>query len=182
MAFSFSASISIHAPHTGRDLFSILPPPGAPYFNPRAPYGARHGGKQRRRGDSPISIHAPHMGRDAVCAVSVVRPRRISIHAPHTGRDGACIWAIWWSGYFNPRAPYGARRQGDGLADLSGGISIHAPHTGRDIQPGYECKVSDEFQSTRPIRGATPMMSARPARITYFNPRAPYGARLSEMA
>ena len=39
----------------------------------------------------------------------------------------------------------------------SGGsaISIHAPHTGRDNQPHSTTKSSNQFQSTRPIRGAT---------------------------
>ena len=56
--------------------------------------------------------------------------------------------------YFNPRAPYGARRQ----------------RPAKKIQHG-------EFQSTRPIRGATrPKMPIAPP-ISNFNPRAPYGAR-----
>ena len=34
------------------------------------------------------------------------------------------------------------------------------------------------FQSTRPIRGATLMISMLRAWLLNFNPRAPYGARL----
>ena len=57
--------ISIHAPHTGRDLrrvsrlFDKLR-----YFNPRAPYGARPAVTTGLSCASRISIHAPHTGRD----------------------------------------------------------------------------------------------------------------------
>ena len=145
-------------------------------FNPRAPYGARR--RTRRAGSRRglISIHAPHTGRDAVererCG-----GQAISIHAPHTGRDlfsarrkrrssrfqstrpirgaTACRLAVGFQRrYFNPRAPYGARRARRRVAvqplqfqstrpirGATGGrlasdprdhISIHAPHTGRD--------------------------------------------------
>ena len=57
--------------------------------------------------------------------------------------------------YFNPRAPYGARRQ---LIRKNSAWPI--------------------FQSTRPIRGATPNQAAFAKQQQNFNPRAPYGARL----
>ena len=56
--------ISIHAPHTGRDV-SYVSEKIYTYF---------------------ISIHAPHTGRDD-CMSSDVDLQDISIHAPHTGRD-----------------------------------------------------------------------------------------------
>ena len=58
-------------------------------------------------------------------------------------------------------------------------ISIHAPHTGRDHSRTDKYGQSLEFQSTRPIRGATAWRALRPASSMYFNPRAPYGARLA---
>ena len=84
-------------------------------------------------------------------------------------------------------------------------ISIHAPHTGRDYRPKTLFNVLKIFQSTRPIRGATishvtitlsrqKFQSTRPIRgatiakadgiiaKSYFNPRAPYGARLASTA
>ena len=103
---------------------------------------------------------------------------------------------------FNPRAPYGARRAGDFSLSPGAGISIHAPHTGRDYmsskyygsvavfqstrpirgatRPGFVA-LSDFaiFQSTRPIRGATMVPKGHPSPQKNFNPRAPYGARLS---
>ena len=80
-------------------------------------------------------------------------------------------------------------------------ISIHAPHAGRD--PTYHAYTMDypEFQSTRPMRGATrgvqvgdhaghdisihaphagrdaPHSRLSWPRSSYFNPRAPCGAR-----
>ena len=59
-------------------------------------------------------------------------------------------------GYFNPRAPYGAR--------LSR-AAIKSPPSA--------------FQSTRPIRSATPWLCCLVSFTFYFNPRAPYGARRS---
>ena len=79
---------------------------------------------------------------------------------------------------FNPRAPYGARLPRTDSVCAGGMISIHAPHTGRDTKAGsitsyptnfnprapYGARLKSvllpepffPFQSTRPIRGATP--------------------------
>ena len=147
--------ISIHAPLAGRDLFlrrtypelrefqstrplrGATPPTsgsmaGWPYFNPRAPCGARPAGAMRERTPDAISIHAPLAGRDPTAR----RP-------PCCGCD------------FNPRAPCGARRcQGvpdEGIRD----ISIHAPLAGRDLLLDAPINPVYIFQSTRPLRGAT---------------------------
>ena len=58
------ASISIHAPHTGRDSHLVPCTGSTPYFNPRAPYGARPPRPATVPVIQPISIHAPHTGRD----------------------------------------------------------------------------------------------------------------------
>ena len=128
----YHPGISIHAPHTGRDVFQV--------------HAVLH--------HVAISIHAPHTGRDDPSSSSgalantfqSTRPirgatggvvggqalRAISIHAPHTGRDILLPWPATGPIDFNPRAPYGARRP---LPATMSGIPI--------------------FQSTRPIRGAT---------------------------
>ena len=81
--------ISIHAPHTGRDYkFSW-----------------------RGRQVVLISIHAPHTGRDYKYEIGYAWTLSISIHAPHTGRDVYVPITSAESWDFNPRAPYGARRQ-----------------------------------------------------------------------
>ena len=56
-------------------------------------------------------------------------------------------------------------------------ISIHAPHAGRDSTSRLDCLESCIFQSTRPMRGATRRASAAGRGSSYFNPRAPCGAR-----
>ena len=168
--------ISIHAPHTGRDLHRCVGQAHDAHFNPRAPYGARP------------STTPP-------CSAGLA----ISIHAPHTGRDATPQLWIRRSTNFNPRAPYEAR-----LAIVPDqrnliNISIHAPHTGRDWYRTATAPLTSPFQSTRPIRGATGegermllpalFQSTRPIRgatelplecavmLCNFNPRAPYGAR-----
>ena len=126
------------------------------YFNPRAPYGAR-----------PIYTSSPYSAATD----------------------------------FNPRAPYGARLivSHDGsrvlyefqsTRPIRGAtlllfcsrypfdISIHAPHTGRDEHGESSLGRDSGFQSTRPIRGATPFLCVVRLPRLYFNPRAPYGARL----
>ena len=57
--------------------------------------------------------------------------RSVSIHAPHAGRDEAA-----------------------GLSRIVAGVSIHAPHAGRDFSSKTDFHDM-EFQSTRPMRGAT---------------------------
>ena len=56
-------------------------------------------------------------------------------------------------------------------------ISIHAPHTGRDLNRNFRKAGGSQFQSTRPIRGATFTKSCYNNGYSDFNPRAPYGAR-----
>ena len=145
-----------------------------------------------------ISIHAPHAGRDAGDKY-ITGSNCISIHAPLAGCDVEHIQhTVWFSPYFNPRAPCGAR-QGDHLGGTPlRAISIHAPHAGRD-----RCRRSDRrgkyyFNPRAPcgarprrLKGSIPPMNfnprapcgarqrcARPGRGNlYFNPRAPCGAR-----
>ena len=139
----YYCKISIHAPHTGRDLVS-------------------HSTAETM---TEISIHAPHTGRDlareALTMVDAIfqstRPIRgatcprvdflilfllISIHAPHTGRDGKATSGKRRKKYFNPRAPYGARRITVSPTCWAFLISIHAPHTGRDASPSAVVSLS----------------------------------------
>ena len=100
----------------------------------------------------------------------------ISIHAPLAGRDTVAHFGLVIQCHFNPRAPCGARR----------------------FKASY-AEISDAFQSTRPLRGATGVfvLSISGVGISIhaplagrdspgagctkptsdFNPRAPCGAR-----
>ena len=147
-----------------------------PYFNPRAPCGAR-----------------PEAYQDAIA------PLNFNPRAPCGARQGA-VWLYRRDAlYFNPRAPCGARQGGyvmvkrtykfQSTRPLRGAtgwnadvymidfISIHAPLAGRDRQPVTNQQIKlisihaplagrDKrqqtlfispigFQSTRPLRGAT---------------------------
>ena len=75
----------------------------------------------------------------------------ISIHAPRAGRDAAAAVTPLAADYFNPRAPCGARPL----------VYI-------------EEVTQQEFQSTRPVRGATQIsfLSLRDLPISIHAPRA----------
>ena len=80
-----------------------------PYFNPRAPRGARQGWGYDRIVRLCISIHAPLAGRDFDYYWPVFANIGISIHAPLAGRDGN-INQIWQSlnGFQSTRPSRGA--------------------------------------------------------------------------
>ena len=77
---------------------------------------------------------------------------------------------------FNPRAPCGARQDALRYGSECRRVSIHAPHAGRDLEHAIEI-AEEEFQSTRPMRGATAGRLPIRQRPVCFNPRAPCGAR-----
>ena len=100
-------------------------------FNPRAPCGARRRLRGQRRPHVEVSIHAPRAGRDAGALVAA-HAAVVSIHAPRAGRDVL-----------------------DSLAHLLARVSIHAPRAGRDLDVRVQEVELMQFQSTRPVRGAT---------------------------
>ena len=63
-----------------------------------------------------------------------------------------------------------------------GTISIHAPHAGRDRLRRLPLTHEILFQSTRPMRGATTAEHRPSTSQSYFNPRAPCGARRFRLA
>ena len=168
--------ISIHAPRAGRDKALVSRLTALVYFNPRAPCGARPAvvyatvtaakfqSTRPMRGATAaielgynnvfISIHAPHAGRDDRVH-GVTTGHSISIHAPHAGRDVIASRSRVVTVYFNPRAPCGARRRirVRCLSDLH--FNPRAP-CGARRSPLRRPPPPPRFQSTRPMRGATP--------------------------
>ena len=153
MGFVFRP-ISIHAPHTGRDLTQSISRICITQFQSTRPIRGATRTTLPHNTIQFISIHAPHTGRDD-SGSRIHFVSRISIHAPHTGRDVPGSTGGRASRYFNPRAPYGARLMGFFMVvrvvpnfnprapygarpgrwrpcHRQGLISIHAPHTGRD--------------------------------------------------
>ncbi len=172
--------ISIHAPHAGCDK------------------GARYGASRA----SGISIHAPHAGCDYL-ASSIQTPTHVfqSTH-PMRGATSIFIGPFFSTQYFNPRTPCGVRpprasrsynfwsyfnpRTPCGVrphdVDDAGNrviISIHAPHAGCDLSPRRRKRRPLRFQSTHPMRGATPVFLVSKPSQENFNPRTPCGVRRS---
>ena len=193
-------SISIHAPHAGRDGGVPAPSPDPVPFQSTRPM----------RGATPcpcsswtlscISIHAPHAGRDRVVLARQIPRVVISIHAPHAGRDDLDALGNFYNGPFQSTRPMRGATLILPSLSAAARISIHAPHAGRDerrepnnphhrhFNPRAPCgarrsrqrqsSARARFQSTRPMRGATASRPP-PGRTTEnFNPRAPCGARL----
>ena len=59
-------------------------------------------------------------------------------------------------------------------------ISIHAPRAGCDSAGAFWDLSSDQFQSTHPVRGATPQHAQPHREHGNFNPRTPCGVRQSD--
>ena len=126
----------------------------SPYFNPRAPCGARLVALHKGGGKPGISIHALREGCDLRSALGLFGSEGISIHAPHAGRDekesfSYILWPI------SIHAPHAGRNADDDGGKRRVLISIHAPHAGRDSDTSRSARSSCKFQSTRPMRGAT---------------------------
>ena len=105
-----------------------------------------------------------------------IRTTLISTHAPLAGRDRVLVSLVPITSNFNPRAPCGAR-----LFPL---YPLAHPDEFQPTRPlrGATLLIialvtAVEFQSTRPLRGATSSQQQKDHDKIYFNPRAPCGAR-----
>jgi len=83
----------------------------------------------------------------------------------------------YWLCNFNPLSPCGERQKQIEMDGNEVFISIHSPHAGRDDLKSNVDKLTEEFQSTLPMRGET-ADGERPQRVLgYFNPLSPCGER-----
>ena len=142
--------ISIHAPHAGCDTPQSPARSKAPHFNPRTPCRVRPG--QGSRSASPRQFQSTHPMRGATTRRPSSRlPRAISIHAPHAGCDKSLRHRGNLLLYFNPRTPCGVRPAAFGTS----------------------C-AGAAFQSTHPMRGATPRAhySKKTSEISIHAPHA----------
>ena len=120
----------------------------------------------------------------------------VSTHAPLAGRD-APAWGLPSPMFrrFNPRAPCGARQGGVGRAEtllqvsthapLAGrdrtgageartaNVSTHAPLAGRDAEAFNNLLITNLFQPTRPLRGATYLYREQMDSGKLFQPTRP---------
>ena len=150
-------TVSIHAPHAGRDSATTSQVPKHSCFNPRAPCGARprfevflqrlnlfqstrpmRGATSFRLDVCPVvhvSIHAPRVGRDHLDRNSVGRCGRFNPRAPCGARRPLRLYCGRGS-CFNPRAPCGARRRFSQSYRFSAGFNPRAPCGARHYCPG----------------------------------------------
>ncbi len=174
----FAVLISIHAPRVGRDKL-LLCSPIAPrifqstrpvwgatgsatkrfailnYFNPRAPCGARPAKGVGTFGTSLFQSTRPVWGATVVCRSPANTPM-ISIHAPRVGRDLRCLPCSASQCTISIHAPrVGRDKRRQLFAGARKRISIHAPRVGRDWFKYSGLFIVHQFQSTRPVWGAT---------------------------
>ena len=171
------------------------------YFNPRAPYGARHLQRIPCTAQRYFNPRAPYGARLLAIAPRVWYNTRISIHAPHTGRDSVHILQQR-PGYgfqstrpirgatrgakprrsvrgdFNPRAPYGARRHFAVPPKL---CMLHFnPRAPYGARREVLCisRGATVISIHAPHTGRDYVLLWLQYLHIHFNPRAPYGARL----
>ena len=148
-----------------------------------------------------ISIHAPLTGCDKKGKSRAYQSDNFNPRTPYGMRRSWAWRPNLCRRYFNPRTPYGMRhvkvfhvvvlvifQSTHPLRDATGttntsyspyAISIHAPLTGCDERlEAYNDDVLI-FQSTHPLRDATLPQYSSVLYLSYFNPRTPYGMRLS---
>ena len=104
-----AGEISTHAPLAGRDSRIYAPSQCVRYFNPRAPCGARRLLGWVSSWTSTFRSTRPLRGA-TIAPVATSESIEISTHAPLAGRDDIKVSGAAGKGYFNPRAPCGARR------------------------------------------------------------------------
>ena len=192
-----SAAISIHAPLAGRDAAAVLNRRIYPYFNPRAPCGARPLTASVRRAIWNFNPRAPcgarpnHVsGLTLTMLFQSTRPLRgattrrrrhdrtppFQSTRPLRGAtavgDAGCVH----SRDFNPRAPCGVRRCGIVLREPEEQISIHAPLAGCDLRPLLPALGSANFNPRAPC-GVRRGGGGDAGSLIHFNPRAPCGVR-----
>ena len=192
--------ISIHAPRGGSDWIPGRTPAFVSTFQSTLPVGGATISDLVVYNKPKISIHAPRGGSDDIYSCWDMG-LLISIHAPRGGSDGCRPAPGRSQQHFNPRSPWGERRHSAGgsvpappfqstlpvggatasvnrtFAKLA--ISIHAPRGGSDRKVGGKVRKKIVFQSTLPVGGATKRDGCGRQRSEDFNPRSPWGERLT---
>ena len=128
---------------------------GRRYFNPRTPCGVRR----------TLLVHASaniHFNPRTPCGVRPPRagsrcsPRGISIHAPLAGCDFFSFRSRRISSAISIHAPLAGCDLASQARIVARTISIHAPLAGCDRSCQCSLRRVRRFQSTHPLRGATP--------------------------
>ena len=167
--------ISTHAPLAGRD--GSRRDAGIPRrdFNPRAPCGARLYADDVTTAGKIFQPTRPLRGATrSLCAAGwkgefqPTRPLRGATAAAPAPSPGK------WN--FNPRAPCGARPEGNISSLTQTVFQPTRPLRGATRAADRDTKEHQDFNPRAPC-GARPRPASAWTRRTYFNPRAPCGAR-----
>ena len=135
-----------------------FPDPEILHFNPRSPCG------ERRKPAPTLPATLPNFNPRSPCGERLADgtwgwvDATISIHAPRAGSDpGAGSVPPGCCRDFNPRSPCGERPLLTAHQNRPDAISIHAPRAGSDAGSTRRAAWTNLFQSTLPVRGATPL-------------------------
>ena len=193
-------SISIHTPHAGSDVSFVPCLIHCADFNPHSPCGERLYQFSAPTVSSSISIHTPHAGSDSEIltikfafplfqstlpmrgATKSVLTESVLLFLfqstlPMRGATASLQQVGQCFCHFNPHSPCGERPCFNSFPSVYGFISIHTPHAGSDLNGSTITTYLFQFQSTLPMRGATPMQCSAKSIIIYFNPHSPCGER-----
>ena len=147
------------------------------YFNPRTPCGVRPTPRLRPRRGSTFQSTRPMRG--ATDDGAFLRAQNgISIHAPHAGRDIDAFKKLAGVQEFQSTRPMRGATFHFYVYALVVQISIHAPHAGRDARSPFS-STQQPISIHAPLAGRDMISGSMREMITYFNPRAPCGARLA---
>ena len=188
-------TISIHAPRGGSDDSVPFVKASRIHFNPRSPWGERQPRFYRCVGQSLFQSTLPVGGATMTYSFATAA-FGISIHAPRGGSD-RLRWGLYtFLSHFNPRSPWGERRNRAWIITDAEYISIHAPRGGSDWTGRAMCPASwisihaprggsdgaarrNQLSMTISIhapRGGSDHSTAAHLRcLPYFNPRSPWG-------
>ena len=145
------------------------------HFNPRPPWGGRRLVFVRMPCGSVISIHALRgEGDPSSFIVHIIL--NISIHALRGEGDLRCARQRFAEEYFNPRPPWGGRRQSDVIDEINASFQS-TPSVGRATQRANSTSTRFKDFNPRPPWGGRPKVKQGKNQRKHFNPRPPWGGR-----
>ena len=145
-------------------------------FNPRAPRGARLAASRHVHLAAIVSIHAPRVGRDPKRGLDHVLLEVFQSTRPAWGATPTNASHAEIGGGFNPRAPRGARLEGDILSVRATSFQSTRPAWGAtDLRRSIDQPLNVSIHAPRVGRDPAHPPAAVFRRC--FNPRAPRGAR-----
>jgi hypothetical protein len=145
-------------------------------FNPRSPWGGATANVRYDAVWAAVSIHAPRGGERRLTWLQRCSPT-VSIHAPRGGSDGTLVKYLDGRPAFQSTLPVGGAKQGVlGLSSTEVRFNPRSPWGERRqlaayTAPGLVVSIH------APVGGATGGGIPKPAANSGFNPRSPWGER-----